>query len=160
MAAGNYCLAMFTLADDEEAYDRMEQALWEIDRMLWNQETDTGIRGAQPPETKEDFRKEHIFIPDSAYPLTVAWDMPRKMTKLSDAVGCPVGDFVNLYPPGIPLLVPGEILNRELYEQILLDRARGLRVQGIEEQDGEVSIHTIQPGNYEIMRTNPECLQK
>jgi arginine/lysine/ornithine decarboxylase len=143
MAAGNYCLAMFTLADDEEAYDRMEQALLEIDRMLWNQETDTGIRGAQPPETKEDFRKEHIFIPDSAYPLTEAWDMPRKMTKLSDAVGCPVGDFVNLYPPGIPLLVPGEILNRELYEQILLDRARGLRVQGIEEQDGEVSIHTI-----------------
>jgi arginine/lysine/ornithine decarboxylase len=65
------------------------------------------------------------------------------MTKLSDAVGCPVGDFVNLYPPGIPLLVPGEILNHELYEQILRDRARGLRVQGIEEQDGEVSIHTI-----------------
>jgi arginine/lysine/ornithine decarboxylase len=149
MAAGNYCLAMFTLADGEEAYDRMERALLEIDRMLWNRKDVAEVRGEHRLKGEENFRTNPLPIPDSAYSLTKAWDMPCKMTKLSDAVGCPVRDFVNLYPPGIPLLVPGEILTSELYEQILRDRARGLRVQGIQEQDGLVSIHTI-------MKTNPE----
>ena len=41
-------------------------------------------------------------------------------------------EFVNLYPPGIPLLVPGEIIDENLLEVIEQYIKNGYNVQGIE----------------------------
>lgn len=132
MAAGNYCLAMFTMADGEEAYVRMEQALLELDGQL----TQQGC-GWQ--------NELAVYLPEPviAYPMEQAWDMPCKTVKLSDAVGRPAADFVNLYPPGIPLLVPGEVLTDSLYRQITDALDRKLSLQGVEESDGEAFIKIL-----------------
>lgn len=135
MAAGSYCLAMFTMADEEEAYQRMTDALLELDERIGL------LSGEQPirPDGKEGPR-EAVFEwqcpvlaqdTDIAIPLAEAWDMPWEMTGLSDAIGRPVADFINLYPPGSPLLAPGEILTRKLYEEIQGYLKQGLEIQGI-----------------------------
>lgn len=136
MSAGTYCLAMFTLADDEEAYTRMERALIQIDSEL----------AERPPLLpKMDTRPERIFsTPNIAYSFAEAWDMPCKMTRLSDSINCPVAEFINLYPPGIPLLVPGEVMTEEFYGEIVEDRAQGLNIQGIVEQEGDCFVKVIE----------------
>ena len=136
MSESTYCLAMFTLADDEEAYARMERALLRIDGEL------AGKPSLSPKSDIE--RPKRVFsIPDIACSLASAWDMPYKMTRLSDSVNRPVAEFINLYPPGIPLLVPGEVMTEELYEEIVEDREQGLKVQGIVEHEGDCFIKVI-----------------
>ncbi len=133
MSAGSYCLAMFTMADDEEAYERMERALLEIDRELTEKEA----------AEMENKRAPAYSLPSIAYSLAEAWDMSWKMTRLSDAVGFPAADFINLYPPGIPMLVPGEVLTEELCQRLLNYQAQGLNLQGIVEQDGDCYMKSI-----------------
>lgn len=140
MAAGNYCLAMFTMADEDEAYDRMEPALLELDGQMTGQG-----RGAleEDEESSRGTTISELTEPVIGYSMAEAWDMPWKMIKISDAVGRPVADFINLYPPGIPLLVPGEVLTESLYRQIIDCLAEELSLQGIEESGGEYFIKTL-----------------
>lgn len=132
MASGNSCLAMFTMADDEKAYERMERALLELDREL----TDHADGGFDAMDMQ----------PIIAYSLAEAWDGCWEMTLLSDAIDRPVADFVSLYPPGIPILVPGEILTEEIYRRILEYKRQNLNVQGILVQEENLYVKTLKDG--------------
>lgn len=126
MAAESYCLAMFTVGDAEEAYERMTAALLDIDvRML---------SGELKPDAASKI--QYSFLPEKvsgAIALSDAWDMPTELVDLQEAIGRYVGEFINLYPPGIPLLVPGEILTDKMYRQIILYLEQQLKVQGVQE---------------------------
>lgn len=157
MAAGSYCLAMFTIGDTPEAYERMEKALLEIDRKIGEgnvQElcradnldmVDVGCKDIVGPEnrnvdvanslcTATQIISEQKPQCRKPIPLSRAWDMPYERVPLRDAVGRRVAEFVNLYPPGIPLLVPGEVLQAQQYEMLLEYFAQGLTVQGAEKE--------------------------
>ncbi len=45
------------------------------------------------------------------------------------------GDFINLYPPGIPILVPGEVIGAREIQKIQESLRLGLHVQGISETE-------------------------
>ena len=124
MAAGSYCLAMFTIGDGKEAYERMEKALLAIDRCI---EASIGNFEKCKAVAKGEFQKNR-----AAMPLAKAWDMETEIIPLNQAVGRAIGEFINLYPPGIPILVPGEVLTQALYEQLLQYKELGLSLQGIE----------------------------
>lgn len=51
---------------------------------------------------------------------------------MEDAVGKVCAQVIVPYPPGIPLLFPGEIISEEAIEQIRLLRASGAKFQGDE----------------------------
>ena len=132
MAAGSYCLAMFTVADPEEAYFRITEALLEIDKTL---------------TTRADYETitvtEKLSQPIIRYTLTEGWEQAYELTEMSQAIGRPVADFINLYPPGIPLLVPGEVLTRDLYEKICIYQEQNLNIQGLVKQNGKHLIPII-----------------
>ncbi len=132
MAAGSYCLAMFTVADGEEAYERMTRALMELDVYLAQQ--------VQTGERQNFFYQEEI---KAAYSLTEAWDKTWELTEMSEAIGHPVAEFINLYPPGVPLMVPGEVFTQKLYEQLLDYRHKKLKIQGITERNGILLLPVI-----------------
>lgn len=46
-------------------------------------------------------------------PLAQAWRAPRRQLPLADAVGCLAAEPLCPYPPGIPLLVPGERIDAQ-----------------------------------------------
>jgi arginine/lysine/ornithine decarboxylase len=46
-------------------------------------------------------------------------------------------EFVYLYPPGIPIVVPGEVLSDDIIEVILEFKDLGLHVQGMEDEAAE-----------------------
>ena len=73
---------------------------------------------------------------DRPIPLAEAWDMQTEQAALGDSVGRRTGEFIHLYPPGVPLLAPGEQMTAGLCRLIQKSLAQGLNVQGIEIQEG------------------------
>lgn len=141
MASAGHCLAMFTVCDGEEAYRRMTDALLKIDRELAEHVKFDKIDSVIPCSVTE-------LISDSGnegIELYKAWDGECVTIGLQDAIGRYAGEFVNLYPPGVPLLVPGERVSRKLAEYIPQYVVQGLNVQGIEvdEKSGECFIKVL-----------------
>lgn len=128
MAAETFVLAMFTLNDGQEGYDRMTAALLEIDSEL---------RQAERDRTSHVENEIGIMPPVCGLTLAEAWDRPREEVRLDQSIGRAVGEFVNLYPPGVPLLVPGERMSGELNRKIRTWISKGMDVQGVRGcQDG------------------------
>lgn len=128
MVAGSYCLAMFTLADPQEAYDRMAEALLQIDRELC-----ALLEGGMVTsfDEKGKFRTLQPELPKVRLRYTQAWDLPFTAKKLQDAEGCTVAEFINLYPPGVPILVPGEVMDENAIDKLLILLDQKYEVQGI-----------------------------
>lgn len=136
MAADSYCLAMFTVGDGAEAYERMEEALLAIDKQMQSGLIMPDITPKMTPSIMPESSSDSI-------PLGSAWDMPWETVDLQNAVGRYVGEFVNLYPPGTPLLVPGEVLTDGMYRQIVSYLDQQLNVQGVEEIGGTRKIKVL-----------------
>ena len=70
--------------------------------------------------------------------LTVAEADGREQEEilLSESAGRLSAEFVCLYPPGIPLLVPGERISKALLDELEYDRAIGLNLQGLSDYNG------------------------
>ena len=119
MVCESYVLCMFTIGDTEEGYDRLAKALLAIDRQ---------IQGARKP----GFCK--IQSPEMVVPFYAAWDREQEKVPLKEAAGRLAGEFLNLYPPGTPILVPGERITGETIDFLEKCISEGLTVQGISEE--------------------------
>lgn len=139
MASTSFVLAMFTVNDGEEAYRRMTEALLEIDRRLIGSPREEG--------GKEGRKSRSVYVPGERRSLSIAldaaWDMPVESVALEKSIGRYMGEFINLYPPGIPLLVPGERMTEDLCEDIREALEQGLTVQGLRREQGDGSAGTF-----------------
>lgn len=139
MAAETYALAMFTVNDTEEGYERMRTALLRIDGTLDAGETgDVPGRGYPRYPARVD--------PGDQISLARAWDLEKRYVTLEESVGCRAGEFVNLYPPGIPLLVPGERIAPQLPEDFRRCLEKGLKVQGLDVEENTIRISVLEDG--------------
>lgn len=121
MAAGNYVTAIMTCCDSREGWQRLADALLLIDR---------SVIGGVPGQAGQ--LREYPFL-ERAVSLTEALDAPKERISLKEAAGRVSGGFINLYPPGIPVVVPGEKISREAVELIMRYRQQNLPLQGVEE---------------------------
>ena len=71
------------------------------------------------------------LYPDSRMIPAQAFHGEQEEIPLQNAAGRTAADFINLYPPGIPLIVPGEIMDEIVVGQIAESRRMGLNVQGV-----------------------------
>lgn len=141
MASENFGLAMFTVNDGEEAYLRMAEALLEIDEKLEFADVSKALlpKGGKNDSIPPKQYEGSPCWPDvrEAIPLYAAWDMPGAKMPLKESVGRYMGEFISLYPPGSPLLVPGEKMTEELCRKIENALEQGLTVQGVYRAGGE-----------------------
>lgn len=133
MAAGNYVLAMFTVGDTQEGYDRMTEALLAIDEEICMQ---SGARADKMAYKESKGCKASKLLrlpklPPRELSLKEAWESEGEEISLADAKGRLSAEFINLYPPGIPILVPGERFTEELCSYIQDCLEEGLQVQGV-----------------------------
>lgn len=138
MAAGSYVLAMFTVNDGEEAYERMARAIEEID----SQEA-----RRREPTTPRRVSYRQPGLGSVFLPLAQAWEEPGEDVELEESPGRLAAEFVNLYPPGVPLLVPGEQITEELCGELQACLREGLTVQGIKIRKDKVLIPVLGKGN-------------
>lgn len=153
MACDSYVLAMFTIGDVFQGYERLTEALLEIDCRLVQSAGRMDLSGYRRISTSEYHDMAGVDTAEkilSTRPqrragktLSECWDQPVEWIALKDAVGRYTGEFVNIYPPGTPILVPGERLEEEdqrLIEQYL---TAGLRVQGVTRQEGNWGLAVL-----------------
>lgn len=147
MAAGRYVLAMFTVGDTKEGYERLTKALLEIDEYITAEWSKTAATATQPAEGN---RMADAVTPVCIQKKTQAvtgigrvWDTPKEWVLLKDAEGKTAGEYVNLYPPGSPIIVPGEIFTKDILTEIAAYRQQGFHVQGVKEIEDDIYVSTI-----------------
>ncbi len=116
MATQTQILAMATVADTREGFDRLIAALKEIDMKM-------------PCPNWEKF--DIMNITSRIYDPFAVEQMEKVLLDLADCRERIAAGFVVLYPPGIPILVPGEKITGEILGRIRQYITHGLTVQGV-----------------------------
>ena len=122
MAAETYVLGIITMCDTKEGFDRLAQALLEMDAELSGTEERTVVSA----RNVTGYPEEYIV-----YTLAEVREKDTQEVLTKDAEGRICADYVNLYPPGIPLILPGERIAKEHIALINRYLEKGMHVQGV-----------------------------
>ena len=132
MCGADYVTAITTVMDSGEGLERLGDALTRIDSQL----TDAGYK---PDGRSGNQKSVYSMRCDTAMSMGEAMEENMASVGLEDSAGCISGEFVYIYPPGIPIVAPGEWISRPILEVILEYRDKGLPVQG----PADKSLRTI-----------------
>ena len=69
--------------------------------------------------------------------IAQAMDAPQKRFPLEESIGKVSGEFSYLYPPGIPIIVPGEQITGHFVRNVRRYMEQGLEVQGLSDSTSE-----------------------
>lgn len=130
MASLHYVTALTSVMDTQKGFDRLISALEEIDRMAFADSKDI-ISNSKTTSTTPGFFLHIILNQKMPIPLYEATSLPHEAASHNVAPGKICADFIIPYPPGIPLLVPGEQITEEHMEQISRCLKDGITVYGI-----------------------------
>lgn len=128
MAAGNYALALSTIMDTKEGFERLMHALIEIDDKLSYNENDR--KKNKIPDTSIYYRSMK-----KEYEIHEAGEMEVENVDYDAAVGKVSGEFIYIYPPGIPLIVPGEVISADFIRDLKAAVSYELDVKGLTEDN-------------------------
>ena len=124
MDSEHYVTAITTVADTEEGLDRLAKALTGMDAGLER----------KPEQVAQPFA---AWKNEAVLRIGEAAEAEKKSIPLVGSEGSVSAEFVYLYPPGIPLLVPGERISGELLERLLQYRTDGFALEGMADYQGE-----------------------
>lgn len=129
MACSSYVCAITSVGDTKEGFKRLLDAFTAVDKRLSEKQSPGGknIRTGRIQGTDEVIPTESICT------LLETEKMEKEKCLLEDACGRISGDFVTLYPPGIPILAPGERITEKIVERLFQYLREGLELHGIEE---------------------------
>jgi arginine decarboxylase len=112
-AGHGYLLAVLTPGDSAETIESLVQALERLPEGLQGPAT-----WSPPPAS------EAVLLPREAYLGA------KESVTLAEAVGRIAAEMIAPYPPGIPVVVPGERISQELIEYLRAGRSLGAHFQG------------------------------
>ena len=105
MASINYTLAMTSICDKKENFTRLLNALEKIDEKLENK--------------VEKENKIEIVLPEKKMNiLDSIKNNNSKYLNYKETEGKTSKEYIWVYPPGIPLITPGEVINKEIIKKI------------------------------------------
>ena len=143
MCCDRYVLYMTSLMDSEESLFKLSAALTQIDKEI------AGALCMGRNEGTEGISEETEKHSGKQGTLTWTRDVPRRISmaeavnkkgrriRLEDACGCISRGFLTVYPPGVPAVVPGEMIFQETAELLLKNAGLGLTVEGLD-SDGSI----------------------
>lgn len=116
-------LAIISIGDKDLAIERLIGALSEIKRLYSKDKT--GML-------------DHEYIdPDVVMTPQKAFYKDKKSIPISESKGKVCGEFVMCYPPGIPILAPGERITDDIIDYINYAKEKGLFLTGTEDMNVE-----------------------
>ncbi len=139
MCGADYVVAILSMMDRKEGFDRLAEALCQIDKNLQKK----SLHRPNKTEAKQQIRMQ-IPYPEIVFSIAKAFLAPDKEVPLLQAKGQIAANFVNLYPPGIPFLVPGEKLDDKIIAFIEMYLENGYTLQGVGKSiTGETVLRVI-----------------
>lgn len=116
-------LAYLSIGDRMQELERLVSALAEIRRRY--QKDSYGLL------SQEYLAPEVVISPQQAFYAN------KKSVPLKDSIGCVCSEFIMCYPPGIPILAPGERVTGEIIQYIEYAKAKGCSMTGPEDPEIE-----------------------
>lgn len=116
MNTPNYIIAISTICDTDEGFERLSKAIHEIDIKLQyskiKNNCDYYVKPRVVLNPREAMFKQKISIP------------------IKESINSISGEFVIPYPPGIPILAPGEIITDKIIDIINNCKANSISILG------------------------------
>lgn len=112
-----YGLILTSLMNDEEDYEKLIIAIEQIAKTA----------------PYEEINSTNINMPTPRVEMNIAsaYYSKKELIDLEQAIGRISAASIIPYPPGIPLIVPGEMITRELYDHIIMTLENGLEIVGL-----------------------------
>lgn len=112
-----YALALTSLMNEDEDYEKLIEAVRDL--------------AANAP--MDEISPVSIKMPDPVMqiPIYEAYHKGKKQINLSDSVGRVAAGSIIPYPPGVPLVVPGELITEELYKHIVFLMDNDIEIVGL-----------------------------
>lgn len=131
MSGPDYVVGIAGIADSEEGFGRLAEALHELDQDM-DEKIPVGVSTADKVSAKSN------ALPRLKAVLTIgeAAEAESACRPLAACEGAVAGNYVYLYPPGIPVLAPGERVTEELLKCIEEWLEAGYEVHGLK-YDGD-----------------------
>ena len=127
METEHYVLALAAVGDSEEGFERLCQAIEEIDQ-------EEAQKKKEKREAEEPKAGRTAYTSLSQFmSITEAMESESEIHKLEESVGRISAEFGYLYPPGIPLIVPGEQITGQFIRNMRIYMDKGLYLQGLED---------------------------
>lgn len=139
MAASTYVLAILTVMDTREGFDRLAKALLAIDKEVHAMTEDNH----QSTLEKEKIQIDTNILYSCGKPFFTIGEAVEKDWENCRLMMCEnrvAADYICLYPPGIPLIVPGEQFTACLIRQIEAYQKEGLCLLGVEKNQNTVKV--------------------
>ena len=79
---------------------------------------------------------DHEYIdPEIVLPPQEAFYAKKRRVPMRDSTGLVAGEFVMSYPPGIPIVAPGERITADVLAHILFAKEKGCFMTGTEDMN-------------------------
>lgn len=130
MAAGSYVLAMTSPGDTKEGFARLEQALFELDAAAKLRENVQEDDIAKLPENPVICTSAKAALCGAKETTYLPVEKSEGMISL---------EYAYLYPPGCPMIVPGERISRECIKRLAGYQKVGFKIEGLE-KEGSIGV--------------------
>lgn len=128
MTAADYIIAMTSIGDRQKWYKKFIHAMKEIDEQL----DEFKIK-----EISYEQEKVKAKVGITPYEADCA---NKQVMKLFHSEGHISAEMLYAYPPGIPIIYPGEVITAEIIEQIKRLKQCGIKLKGPKDLQGEEII--------------------
>ena len=129
LAESYVVLAVVGIGDTNETIDALVSAFEDLSKRFY---------GKQPPfkiEISHFFEKpKTIILPRDAY------FSPKSTMRIDDALGQICGESIMIYPPGIPLIIPGELITEKIISSYNYYMAQNCVVMNDDEEPGIIKV--------------------
>lgn len=139
MTAGKYVLAMTSVGDTREGFERLVNALLAIDEDLSRDVSRSDLRREQIVNVtvrRQNSTTQTNPLPHAQiiYNSETARELPGTFLSWQQAVGHIALEYAYLYPPGCPLTVPGERVSQEVADMLQWYYEQGFDIEGLKKK--------------------------
>ena len=113
MSAQNYCLFLTGIGTTKSKLKKLEKALIDI-----------AVNNIKIIDENCFYKPFNIVEPRVKYTPSMVWGKPYKEVELKYSVSRVCMEVITDYPPGIPILLPGEVIKKEHIDFLSQKRIR------------------------------------
>jgi arginine/lysine/ornithine decarboxylase len=143
MAMKDYVVCLSSVCDTKEGFGRLCIALHEMDQQITtlNNYKLTNLKAYLGSQSEKILSNELVVL------LPKVEEYERDTKPLIECEGEVSAEYIYLYPPGIPIVVPGERISKALIEQLKVYQLAGLSLRGMTDHTGMV-LEVLQGHKY------------
>ncbi len=132
MYLDNYAILISTICDKKEDFDKLYESMQKLDEKLnkFNENIDK--------ENKTVYNYIETLNNESKYTLKEAFSMNSISLELSMCENLVSKDYLIPYPPGIPIILPGEVITEKVISFICEAISQNIEVIGV--NNGKINV--------------------